>query len=243
MRILVVNDDGIDAEGIKVLAEWAMHLGEVIVCAPKSQQSGKSHAINIHVPFEAKKVSYPVEGVTAYCVDSTPVDCVRFATLGLNQDFDLVLSGINRGLNLGEDTLYSGTVGAVFEAALRNIPAVAFSTMHYTLDAAQSRLDDVWNFIQSNGLFSICRHFNVNIPQNDKGILVTKQGGPYFTDRFDWTDENKILQSGYCIHQNNHDLHVDTDATIDGYVTITPLSTRRYDDDAWQQLQRFAARK
>ena len=78
MKILLTNDDGIDAEGLRVVADWAKNLGHVTVCAPKVQQSGKSHAINIYTPFEIKKVDY--EGADeAYAVDSSPADCVRFA--------------------------------------------------------------------------------------------------------------------------------------------------------------------
>lgn len=237
MRILITNDDGIDSQGIELLARFAKSIGEVTVCAPKTQQSGKSHAINIHVPFEAIEVPFPVSGVKAYRVDSTPVDCVRFATLGLNQTFDLVLSGVNKGLNLGEDILYSGTVGVVFEAALRGIPAVAFSTEYDSFEPAETQLPAIWQFFVQNKLFDACSYFNVNVPSNSRGIRITKQGGAYFTDRFDWTEQNKILQSGYCVHENLHDADVDTDATVDGFITVTPLSTLRYDVAAWQKLK------
>ena len=112
MKILLTNDDGIDAEGLRVVADWAKNLGHVTVCAPKVQQSGKSHAINIYTPFEIKKVDY--EGADeAYAVDSSPADCVRFGTIGLGRHYDLVLSGVNKGLNMGEDIMYSGTAGAI----------------------------------------------------------------------------------------------------------------------------------
>ena len=100
MKILITNDDGIGAEGIKILASWAKKLGEVTVSAPKMQQSAKSHAINIHDSIAVRKVDF-LEGVTAYEVDSTPVDSVRYATLGLGVHYDLILSGVNRGFNMG----------------------------------------------------------------------------------------------------------------------------------------------
>ena len=115
MRILITNDDGIEGEGLRHLVNWARRLGEVVVAAPKVEQSAKSHTIEIHKSFEAKKVEY-LPGVTAYAVDSSPADCVRLLVLGLEEHFDLVLSGINRGLNVGCDIIYSGTVGAIFEA-------------------------------------------------------------------------------------------------------------------------------
>lgn len=107
MRILITNDDGIGAPGIIALARWAAKLGKVTVAAPSSEQSGRSHAINLTTPYKIKKVPFP-DGIEAYSVDSTPADCVRFGLLSLEGGFDLVLSGINRGFNLGDDIGYSG---------------------------------------------------------------------------------------------------------------------------------------
>ena len=100
MRILITNDDGIFAPGIKLLAEWAKTIGEVTVVAPKVEQSGMSHAIQFVHPIEIKKVDL-IDGVEAWQMDSTPADCVRFGIIGLNRQYDLVLSGINRGVNVG----------------------------------------------------------------------------------------------------------------------------------------------
>ena len=102
MRILITNDDGIFSHGIRLLAEWAVKLGEVTVVAPKNEQSGKSHAINFTEPIEINKVEL-MAGVEAYSCDSTPADCVRYGIVGLGRSYDLVLSGINRGYNLGDD--------------------------------------------------------------------------------------------------------------------------------------------
>lgn len=237
MRILVTNDDGIESVGLRILVEWATKLGEVTVCAPTVQQSAKSHAINIHDPIEVHKVPY-MSGVTAYSVNSTPVDCVRFATLGLKTTYDLVLSGINRGFNMGEDILYSGTCGCIFEAKLRSIKAVAFSTDPSTFDHAKAHLDDAWNFIQANNLFDYADLYNVNIPLDPKGICLTRQGDAYFTDSFDKLDENHYQQNGYCIHVNQFDLTIDTDATISGYVSVTPLSIKRDDRVAFETARK-----
>jgi 5'-nucleotidase len=237
MRILVTNDDGIESVGLRILVEWATKLGEVTVCAPTVQQSAKSHAINIHDPIEVHKVPY-MSGVTAYSVNSTPVDCVRFATLGLKTTYDLVLSGINRGFNMGEDILYSGTCGCIFEAKLRSIKAVAFSTDPSTFDHAKAHLDDAWNFIQANNLFDYADLYNVNIPLDPKGICLTRQGDAYFTDSFDKLDENHYQQNGYCIHENQYDLTIDTDATISGYVSVTPLSIKRDDSIAFETARK-----
>ena len=108
MKILITNDDGIDTLGIRLLAKWAKTLGEVTVVAPKVEQSAKSHAIELIKQIEIKKVPF-MDGVTAYSMDSTPADCVRYGVLGLKEKFDLVLSGVNKGVNVGVDVVYSGT--------------------------------------------------------------------------------------------------------------------------------------
>ena len=114
--ILIVNDDGYFSEGLAILTRWASRFADVTICAPMTEQSGKSHGINIVTPFAARKVDlFP--DIEVWAVDSTPADCVRFAVNGLHRKFDTVYSGINRGINVGRDILYSGTVGAIFEAA------------------------------------------------------------------------------------------------------------------------------
>ena len=151
MKILITNDDGIENIGIRLLAEWAKKLGEVTVVAPKVEQSAKSHAIDFTRPIEIKKVPI-MEGVTAYSMDSTPADCVRFGVLGLKEKFDLVLSGINKGVNLGADIVYSGTVGAVFEAARLGIKAIAFSSFPSDQIEASKHFDEVYEYILKNNL-------------------------------------------------------------------------------------------
>ena len=127
MKILITNDDGLHASQLVPLIQWAQKLGEVTTVVPKYEQSGKSHGIEIHKPFEVTHVEL-APGITAIAVDSTPADCVRYAILGMHEKFDLVISGINKGLNMGRDIMYSGTVGAVLEAGNLGVQAIAFST-------------------------------------------------------------------------------------------------------------------
>ena len=105
MRILIVNDDGAGAAQLVPLIKWCQKLGEVTTVVPKYEQSGKSHCIELHQSFEVLQVEL-APGVPAYTVDSAPADCVRFAVLGLKMNFDLVISGINRGFNMGTDIMY-----------------------------------------------------------------------------------------------------------------------------------------
>ena len=122
MRFLITNDDGVDAEGIALLARVASELGEVVMVAPAEQQSGISHRVTFDTPLQ---VSQTESGT--YRVQGTPADCVRFAISQIGDHFDWVLSGVNDGANLGVDVFYSGTVAAAREATFFGIPAIALS--------------------------------------------------------------------------------------------------------------------
>lgn len=229
MRILITNDDGIENKGIRLLAEWAKKLGEVTVVAPKVEQSGKSHAIDFITPVEIKKVNL-LEGVDAYSMSSTPADCIRFGVLGLGKKFDLILSGINCGVNLGADIVYSGTVGAIFEASRMHIPAIAFSSLPDGQEIATKYLDEVYDYITQNGLLEECSLFNVNIPNESKGIRMTYQGSPYFSDRFIHRDGDIYVQEGEPIPDVcPEDMDRDTVALTNGYISVTPLLATRTD--------------
>ena len=127
-RILITNDDGIEASGIIRLAEAARAFGEVIVIAPETERSALSHSITIRDPIDLFPHAFPMPGVTAWACSGTPSDCVRIGLLWLlPQAPDLVLSGINNGWNVAGDIQYSATVGAALEAARCGIPAIALS--------------------------------------------------------------------------------------------------------------------
>ena len=235
MRILITNDDGISSPILPVLARRAMELGEVTVVAPKVEQSGKSHAIDFMRPIEIKRVDIG-DGIRAFAMDSTPADCVRFAVCGLKEHFDLVISGVNRGFNLGKDIVYSGTIGAIFEAARLDINGVALSTDPATFVAAESRLDAVLDFFREHDLLGRNRLYNVNIPLDDKGIRVTRQGGIYFTDDFVRKEGDIYLQVGQMAQNDSTDLTLDTVAVINNYISITPLVSEKTNLSLFEQL-------
>lgn len=236
MRILITNDDGIFAPGIVPLVEWAKGLGEVTVVAPKTEQSGKSHAIEFVKPFEIKKVDI-FEGVTAYSCDSTPADCVRFGIVGLNETYDLILSGINRGVNLGVDMIYSGTVAAIFEASYWKHKALAISTYPDSRDEAAASLDEIYNYIKEHNLFDYNDIYNVNIPKSHVGIKITKQGSPYFDDGFKPIGDDMYIQTGEMIPDEfPSDEARDTVALKNGYISITPLTLNRTNFEAFSNL-------
>ena len=228
MKILITNDDGVNAPGIRLLAQWAKKLGEVTVVAPKVEQSAKSHAIEIVKKIEIKKVPF-MDGVTAYSVDSTPADCVRFGVLGLGEKYDLVLSGVNKGVNVGADIVYSGTIAATFEAVRLGIPAIAFSAFHDDQENAVQHLDSVYEYIMGNKLLNENPVYNVNIPYQVQGIRITEQGSFYFSDRFIKLDEEDMyIQDGEPIPDEfPDDINRDTVAIVKGYVSVTPLAITR----------------
>ena len=242
MKIMITNDDGIEARGLYLLTEWAKKLGDVTVFAPKTEQSGKGQAIELHKPFEVKRADY-ITGVRAFTVDSTPADCVRYALCGLFESFDLLLSGMNAGMNIGDDMAYSGTCGATFEAAYFGLRAVAVSTKADALDEAAKHFDGVYRYFTENRLFDFGSLFNVNIPPSPRGILLTKKGGPYYRDVFAERDAGMFMAEGYVAHRDLKDFTLDTDAALNGYVSITPLTTDRTDLSVLEKLKKAEKRQ
>ena len=162
MRILITNDDGMHADQLLPLIRWCQKLGEVTVFVPKVEQSGKSHSFEIRKPFEVKQVELAPD-VTIWSVDSTPADCVRIAVLGMKKEFDLVISGINRGLNIGSDIMYSGTVAAASEGVTVGIPSVAISTTWANYPTATEKLDEILAYFREHNLFSQHTLYNVKV--------------------------------------------------------------------------------
>lgn len=239
MKILITNDDGIENVGIRVLATWAKKLGEVTVIAPKTEQSAKSHAIELIKQIEIKEVPF-IEGVKAYSMSSTPADCVRYGVLGLKEKYDIVFSGINRGVNLGVDVVYSGTVGAVFEAIRLGVPAIAFSSFPDGQEKVAKYLDEAYGYIVKNNLLAENPIYNINIPNEAHGIRMTYQGTQYFSDRFAKVDgeEYMYVQEGEPIPDEcPDDMDRDTVAVHAGYISITPLLATRTNMEVFRKYR------
>lgn len=237
MRILITNDDGIGAPALPHLVRWAKRLGEVTVVAPKVEQSGKSQAIEFYREIEIKRAMLS-EDCEAWAVDSTPADCVRFAVLGLHKNYDLILSGINRGYNMGHDIVYSGTVGAIFEGARLGIKGIAFSTEAEDFEEPLKALNEIYDYIAKNDLLSVAALLNVNIPpKKHLGIRITKQGGAFFHDTFEHKSGDMYAQNGECRYGESDDLSIDIHAIREGYVSISPLTEQRTDHIAYEKLK------
>jgi len=231
--ILVVNDDGVTAKGIKALVEAVKDLGEVVVVAPDSPQSGMGHAITISKPLRLSPVNY-FEGVKAYKCSGTPVDCVKLAVdKVLHRKPDLCVSGINHGSNSSINIIYSGTMSAAFEASLEGIPSVGFSLCDYMPDADFSAAIHyaklVSEQILQNGLPKYGL-LNVNIPKLPvkliKGIKIGRQAHAKweeeYVERMDPFGRPYYWLTGKFV---NYDQGHDTDefALENGYVSVVPV--------------------
>ncbi|MCQ2505610.1 MAG: 5'/3'-nucleotidase SurE [Lachnospiraceae bacterium] len=193
MRILVTNDDGIQAKGIVKLAEFAKNFGEVIVVAPKGQQSGVSQRLTIEKPMDfGRYEEFPVEGVEAYYLDGSPADCVKAGIEYIleNRRPDVTFSGINNGINGGFDISYSGTVGACYESLFCKVPAIAFSVESFScFDVVDRYLVDITKELLAMPI-SKAELWNVNFPackvEEVKGILTDRTVADisFFHDRF-----------------------------------------------------------
>lgn len=236
MKILITNDDSISAAQLVPLIRWCREkLGEVTVIVPKYEQSGKSQSIELHKAFEIKTVQL-AEDITAYTVDSSPADCIRYAVLGMKQKYDLVISGINRGFNMGGDIMYSGTAGAVFEAVSLGLKAVAISTGPEFYDRAIEPLDQVLTFFREHKLMELNDLYNVNIVPDAKGIRITRQGGHFYSDDFIHEGNDMYMPHGKCVYEDRNDLTLDTDCVMHGYISIMPLTINRADMDTYRKL-------
>lgn len=235
MRILITNDDGLEAAQLVPLIKWCQKLGDVTTFVPKFEQSGKSHSFEIRRPIEVKQVELE-PGITVWSVDSTPADCVRFAVLAMKLEFDLVISGINRGLNVGADIMYSGTVAAASEAVNLGIPAIALSTPPENYSNATAELDRIFEYIREHHLMSVHNLYNINIPAEPKGICITHQGGPYYSDDFLPIGNDLYQPKGKPIWENRNDFSLDTDAALNGYISIMPLTINRTDWTVFDKL-------
>lgn len=190
--ILVTNDDGINAPGIRKLISLAREFGKVTVVAPDQPRSGMSHAITSGFPLRLKKL-HEEENYSEYICSGTPVDAVKMGEqIVMGKKPDLVLSGINHGSNASVNIIYSGTMGAVLEACIDGIPAIGFSLLDYSSGADFSAVDDFVRKIVRNTLeHGLPEHtcLNVNIPavskDNIRGIRVCRQAKGRWEEEFD----------------------------------------------------------
>lgn len=231
--ILVTNDDGITAGGIRTLVEVAREFGKVVVVAPDSPQSAMGHAITITKPLRLKKVEI-FEGIESYACSGTPVDCVKLATdKVLHRKPDLCVSGINHGSNSSINIIYSGTLSAAMEASLENINAIGFSFLDYRSDAnmevTKKYVRTIIRQVLENGLLDH-QLLNVNIPNlpedQIKGIKICRQAKANWTEEFDERLDPQGRKYYWLTGKFvNEDKAEDSDefALQQGYVSVVPV--------------------
>jgi 5'-nucleotidase len=231
--ILITNDDGISAPGIRNLIEAVKDLGKVVVVAPDKPQSGMGHAITIGSPLRLQAVHY-YEGIEAYQCTGTPVDCVKLAVdKVLHRKPDLCLSGINHGANHSINVIYSGTMSAAVEAAIESIPSIGFSLLDFSIEADFSAAGQIARQITQLVLSKkLDKHLvlNVNIPavpfDQIKGIKICRQAyAKYeedFIERHDPSGKRYYWLTGEF---QNFDKGRDTDvwALHHNYVSVVPV--------------------
>ncbi|MET4732633.1 5'-nucleotidase [Thalassospira sp. MBR-102] len=231
-RILISNDDGIDAPGIRLLEKLACSLSDdVWVVAPTTEQSGAGHSLTLRHPLRIRK-----RDERHFSVDGTPTDCVLLALQQIMRDSppDIVLSGVNRGGNLGEDVTYSGTVAAAMEATLLNVPAIAFSQFFsgnlidwsvaekHLLPVAETLIHTTW----PRGVL-----INVNFPEAERDggarIEVSRQGqrkiGDHIAERLDPRGE-PYYWIGAIKSELPKDENADLRVIERGDISVTPIS-------------------
>ncbi len=235
--ILLSNDDGVGSEGILKLREAVSHLGEVYIVAPDQERSGASHSITLGQPIKVRQLDEKT-----FSVSGTPADCVLLGIFELLPGKpDLVLSGINRGYNLGEDVFYSGTVAAAREGAIYDIPALAISlgtsTSDYYWDTAK-----YFTKIIIDEIFKLRLDFeliNINIPNKPKheirGIRIVRLGRRSYQDPVEKRENNIYYIGGEPLWKKEPG--TDLKAVSDGYVSITPLNIDLTDYDELKRLQ------
>ena len=230
--ILVVNDDGITAPGIKALLETMQEIGDIVVVAPDSPQSGMGHAITIGKPLRLDKINL-YEGVEMYKCSGTPVDCVKLA---VNKIFkgkkpDLCVSGINHGLNYSINVLYSGTMSAAVEGAIEDIPSIGFSLDDFAYNADFSHcltyVKSIALQVLANGLPKNTL-LNVNFPNKSKeikGIKICRQANAKWFEEFDerldpYQREYFWMTGKFQLNDRGED--TDAYAIANGFVSIVP---------------------
>lgn len=244
-KILITNDDGIAAPGIKALTEVMHELGEIFIIAPDSAQSGMGHAITINSTLELKHIPGFLGTENAYSCTGTPVDCVKMGIHELMKTRpDLCVSGVNHGSNSSINVIYSGTMSAAVEGGIEGIPSIGFSLCDYSWDA---NFENIKPFIKKIA-FEVLEKglpegviLNVNFPKTDqiKGIKICRQAKAAWEEEFD-KRTNPMGKEYYWLTGKfvNHDNGEDTDewALANDYISIVPV---HFDLTAYHAIQQL----
>jgi 5'-nucleotidase len=245
MRVLLTNDDGITATGLNALRRALLELTDIDleVIAPDSNRSATGRAVTLHDPIWVEEVEFG-DGTTGFATDGTPVDCVRFAALGLIEaPPELIVSGINHGANLGDDITYSGTVAAALEGIILGVPAVAVSLVRggdfAPLSAFVARLVDELDEVPMPAGTLL----NVNGPGGEvRGARACRLGKRVYNDKMELTEEEGGRRR-YRLYGDEpsyeHEAGTDFAAIADGLIAVTPIHFDLTDQAGVEELAGF----
>ncbi len=245
MKILLTNDDGIDAPGINILAEELQKNNHnIYIVAPQKEQSATSHSITLHQPMRIFKRAKNI-----YAVTGTPTDCVILASqVILKEDIDLVISGINNGQNMGEDVLYSGTVAAAIEGMFLGFKAIAVSLTSFTNQKYETAAYFIGKFLD-NGIVDVIDRgeiLNINVPnvsiEDVKGVKITYLTHRKYVD-FVAEQEDPRGEKIYWIGGNKPLWDTkegsDAEAVFDNYISITPIKPQFTHKESIEKLKKW----
>lgn len=248
LKILVTNDDGIEAQGINFLAEIMKDFGDIYVVGPQQHQSGMAHAITLQVPLRSKCIK-DEEHIHIYSVSGTPVDCVKFGLDQLIPDnhADLIVAGINHGSNAASSSIYSGTVACVREGALNDIPSIAFSSLDFAseinFEPYRPFIRQIVETVLTKGL---PKHvfLNVNFPKPDRNIAgmhvcsITKGlWVEHFIEKSDPQGRTYYWLSGEYTNDEPENTDSDEWRLSHDYIAIVPIRVEETDYETIQNLQ------
>ena len=244
-RILLTNDDGIYSQGILALHKKIRSLGEVTVVAPDAERSAQGHAITLSVPLRVNEARRDGK-FFGHAISGTPADCVKIALMSImkNKKPDLIISGVNRGPNLGVNVLYSGTVSGATEGAILGVPSFAVSLNSFKWENFQAAVDFSHKLAKMmlDKKLPVNTLLNVNVPalpkSKIKGVRITRQGmSTFYKEDYDRReDPNRRVYYWLCSYKAavSGDELVDAVAVRDGHISITPL---HYDMTDYKDLE------
>lgn len=232
--ILVTNDDGIDAPGLRALIGAMLPLGRLMVVAPDQGRSGQAHAITVNSPLRPRLIRSE-NRIIEYSTNGTPVDCVKLALKALmNEKPDLLVSGINHGTNSSINIIYSGTMAATIEGSMESIPSIGFSLCDFAIDAdfgpAIPWVTRIASNVLQHGLLpGICLNVNIPVtgPNPINGIKTTRQGAGLWTEEFDHRIDPRGRDYYWITGKYEgigHDTTTDEWALAQGFISVMPVT-------------------
>lgn len=229
MNILLSNDDGVKAEGLRLFAKYLSKKHNVIIVAPNDNRSGASTSLSFYKPIVIKEEFFE-DNIRTFSTTGSPADCVKMAH-HLIKDFkiDLVVSGINNGYNIGTDIYYSGTMGAALQGAILGYKSVAFSLSYNNeylteyIELASKIIDEITS--KSHLIWNV--NFPAASPKDIKGIKYAPIGDVLYSDYYEPLGENTYQLTGELLYNPNGSDNCDVNLIREGYVTISPVSMDR----------------